>query len=236
MSAPQANDRDKPLIRRDLVAIRVGGGRALLLEPGTATAHELPEAAAAAILSCRCFDSLAGHAARIRRNNDLPPNSDVRLEAELERAVAAGLFATWTDTWTNVAGRDGPRASDVRIDRVAVATRDRPVALARALQSHFALARAAGRTMRAHVVDSSPTEASAAHSRTAALAIAQEAGFPVRYANLSDRNDFVGRLARRADVDPDLVRFALSDLHGCGSDVGANRNALLLGHVGRVFL
>jgi hypothetical protein len=223
-----------PFIRRDLKATRIGGGQVLVsLAGGGGGAHRFPEPAAAALLGCRRFDSLAGHAARAQQDLRLDDKMRVPLEQELGRALRLGLLAGWQDLAAVAARAAAPPGP---LDTVAILTHNRAEAFSRSLRSHLEHARRFGRTVRASVMDSSTDPDQQAHTREAALALARETGLQVVHASAQDRSRFADRLARASGVRPDLVHFALSDLHGCGGDAGANRNALLLGHTGRIFL
>ena len=173
---------------------------------------------------CDRWDTLAGHAARIRQTLSLPASAGPELLQRLESLVADGLLRS--------------RASEgasrrLSIEHLAIPTRNRPAALDRCLRSHALHLR--DRTLTFGILQSSSDDHSSA-TRTAVDEVAATLGIRVQMATAADKQRFADRIAKEAQLPPGLVAFALTDSQGCEHDTGSNRNALLLGHAGLPFL
>jgi hypothetical protein len=217
-------------VRRDLTATRIGRGETVVSWPAGGIVQRLPDPLAAALLSCRRFDTLAGHVERALSELKLPGSLRAPLAQGLERLAAQGLLMNGRDLAAL------PPEAPAAIDTLAFLTRDRADAFARCLDSHLDHAARFGRHPAISVMDASTDPEQRTRTRAAALAAGERRGLPVRYADRDARAAFAERLARAAGLPPDLLRFALGDPHGCGMDAGANRNALLLAHPGRLLL
>ena len=120
---------------------------------------------------------------------------------------------------------------------VGLLTRDRVERVRRALASFRENARRHGRRPSFVVADNSEALSTQAACREALAALRAADPEPpeIRYVGLREREAFVDRLARLG-IDPEVARFGLLDVTGCGFAAGANRNALLLATAGERFL
>jgi hypothetical protein len=120
---------------------------------------------------------------------------------------------------------------------VGLLTRDRVERVTRALASFRENARRHGRRPSFVVADNSeaPSTQAACREALAALRAADPEPPEIRYVGLRERQAFVDRLARLG-IDPEVARFGVLDVTGCGFAAGANRNALLLAAAGERFL
>ena len=120
---------------------------------------------------------------------------------------------------------------------VGLLTRDRVERVRRALASFRENARRHGRCPSFVVADNSEVLSTQAECRAALAALRAADPEPpeIRYVGGREREAFVDRLARLG-IDPEVARFGLLDVTGCGFAAGANRNALLLATAGERFL
>lgn len=116
------------------------------------------------------------------------------------------------------------------ITTLAVPTRNRVESLERCLKSFMRNAQTFGRTPVFFVADDSGEE-EARRSRHVLKSLAEAHGAQATFAGSAERAAYVEALAE-AGITPDVARFALFDVHGCGAAIGANRNAILLETVG----
>jgi hypothetical protein len=128
---------------------------------------------------------------------------------------------------------DAPRRS---IGTVGIVTRDRPRALARCLGSFGSHVVRHGRRARFVVVDGAQAPSALSASREVLGAFTRELGLEAVQVSETGKRAYAERLAVHLGADPALLRFALLDELGAGTDTGANRNALLLGCAGEALL
>jgi hypothetical protein len=143
----------------------------------------------------------------------------------LVRAFAAdGLLLALEEAAARTDGRPPPPP----ITSIGFVTRDRLVALERAIRSYGDNARRHGRTPRIVVCDDSRGADENAAARDALTRLGRELSLEMTYAGFEEKQAFADALARESGVERRLIDFALFDPFGCGQTFGANRNALLL--------
>ncbi len=144
---------------------------------------------------------------------------------------------TAAEVRTRLEAQIGPAEPLPPLSVVGLLTRDRVGSVTRALASFRENARRHGRRPRFVVADNSeaPTTQAACREALAALRAADPDPLEIRYLGPRERETFVDRLARLG-IDPDVARFGVLDVMGCGFAAGANRNALLLANAGEPFL
>jgi hypothetical protein len=212
--------------------IRIGSGRFLVRATRSGRSMVLDASAATVLSHCTRFDSLAGHASTLAVKLQLSGSARDALRGMLEEFASAGLLVSWAEFTAGEATGHMP----AQLEWIAVPTRDRPEGLARCLRSHLEHARQFDRRIGGAVVDGSSDPDIQTKNRAIAAGLAEEFGCPVGYAGQKQKRSFAAGLSRLAGVPVELVQFALLDVHGCGHDAGANRNALLLGLAGRAFV
>ena len=153
----------------------------------------------------------------------------------LEEAIDQGLLISSERLLREARARVPPDRGKQRLASVGVVTKDRPDLALRCLISHGNHLIHHGRALPMVVVDSSKPE-KASVLREGLRGLYRQLGVQVRWIGLGEKVRLARELAAAAQVDPELVRFALLDTQGLGHDVGANRNALLLAHAGQSFL
>jgi hypothetical protein len=219
-------------------AFRVGplqGPSCSVFVPERSQIELVPSVLISALLQHPGFATLQEHAARVARS--LPPGS-VDLPAVREdvgRLVEAGVLVSKRELLAVDGGGTSP--AGVRLATLAVPTRDRPAAVRRCLESFLAEGRRRDRDLELVVVDSTADPRAASAARAERRAWAAQQGVSLVEAGLEEKLAFARRLAAATGVDERLIGFALGDHHQLGAgDIGANRNALLLGLAGVPFL
>ncbi len=145
-------------------------------------------------MSCSVFASLQEHAQRILR--DKPPSSETEADVVelLEQAVRAKLLVSANDI-LRAARSNAGSSTPVRLESIAIVTKDRPGALLRCLRSLSEDVRAAGRRARFTIVDSS-ARSDARPSLSAAATTEARLGAPARYLGVEDKARLSRRLAK----------------------------------------
>jgi len=194
----------------------------------------VPRRIADMVSRCSEWDTLPEHARRICLHFGLPDHAQASVTEALREAADRQLLVSAADLLDRARARVQP-GEPVRIGTIGVVTKLRPAALVRCLRSYCKNLQVHGRSARLTVIDSSPPDGAAA-VRDALGALESESSTAVRCIGITDKATFARRLARTADVDPQLAEFALLGMPGQTCDVGANRNALLLAHAGETVL
>ena len=150
------------------------------------------------------------------------------LESMFHDLVNAGFLVPET----SVSGTSRPTERN-RIESVGIVTSWREGAVERCVDSWAAQARQHGRSHNL-VISDDATDPRIRQSRMSSLAeLSRRSGIAISYAGMEEKRLFADALADEG-IDRATVRFALFDTEGCGVPTGANRNALLLDHVGKV--
>lgn len=156
----------------------------------------------------------------------------------LSRLIEVGLLIAETDLLTQVGqlSRTASRAphSSAFINALGVITRNRPDSLHRCLTSYIENSKRYGRTHGFVVVDGSESFGTRNHIRQMLGEISTRDGVNIAYGGLEEKQRFAHALVATGDVPAEVVDFALFGAEGCGSTVGANRNALLLDTPGQL--
>lgn len=124
----------------------------------------------------------------------------------------------------------------VEVAAIGVPSSNRPEALAACLTSYLENCSTYGRRPDVVVCGTQRDGQTDAAYRRMLADIARRYGSDISYAGAPETARFADRLAEAADVDPAVVRFALSDSEDVGLPYGVNRNALLLHNAGRPFV
>ena len=219
----------------DVLIGRLGAETCSLYLPRQGRVLLVPAAVVAALLKSHRFDTLEGHARRLAEQFQMAANSVPALTEELGELVQRGALVSKAQLLGRPRSR--PPGGDIPLNTLAIPTRERPLAVERCLSSFSRVAEMEGRALRAVVVDSTPDPSRAEQTRQALRGVQRTRGTSVLFASSQEVARFAVTLARTAAVPDEVARFALSDLHEVGGcDTGANRNALLLGLAGSVFL
>jgi hypothetical protein len=183
------------------------------------------------LASCAAFATLEQHAGRICRELGLPAEKQGEVLAVLTGAAERGLLVSDSGLLEK-ARAHGATSQRVRLETIGIVTRDRPEVLRRCLQGFTEHLRAFDRRVQVVVIDSSPVPDA---GRAETVERFRRAGTTLRWMGLAEKVAFADALAREAVVDPAVARFAVLGVNGEASDVGANRNALLLALAGEAF-
>jgi hypothetical protein len=223
-----------PLFQRSAFRlIRCRGETALALLAGVDQPIPVRLRAGHMLWSCSSFASLEEHARRLSEEFILGRARPSDVAAVLMEAVESGLLVS--DRQLAAAARPSERADDqVPIHSVGILTNGRREALRRCLTSYGDHLDRFGRTARLTIVDSAAS--SCGDETEPSLKASRGWSGRLRWFGPRRKAAFVRRLAKAAGVDHRVVEFALCDADGAGTDVGANRNMLMLAHAGETFL
>jgi len=200
----------KSRVRAVALTVTPAGSRALVREPHTGRSAMMSREAVLLLRSCRRFLTLEEHAAsRSSPRRAMPILRQLRSEGWLESPgeILVDLSRL-------------PGAPQPAVEVVAFVTRDRPLMLARGLQSARASLAAYGREAALAVYDDSEGASAAAAAR-------QAARFGALLFNRASRAALRTRLVD-AGAPALPVRFALEGSSGMRRGAGVNRNAALL--------
>jgi hypothetical protein len=156
--------------------------------------------------------------------------------ALLHELAATGMLERADAIVASARAAAGPPPSRRPIRILATVTRDRPKALLRSLSAFLANAAKYGRQVEVVVADDARDAGGSATCRDIVARCGRAHGASAVYIGRREKALYADRLAREAQVDPALVRFALLGLEGVDCSIGANRNAALLACRGRPFL
>ena len=220
----------------DVEAVGLGSDRVLIRSRRTDTVSVLPAAEAEQLFRADRFRSIAVHERRIRRD----------YAGRGTGSADSGTWRKWIEDGMLVAenavreevmcyGADGATLSDNRdgISAIGIPTRNRTGSVLAALRSYHANVSMHGRRVRFVVADSSciPDQV-----RFASVldALRNEVDIEVEHLDETWRANLIRMLAYETGCSPDILCFALQGHEACGTNYGANRNALLLATAGEL--
>ena len=122
------------------------------------------------------------------------------------------------------------RRDPLKISTIAVVTKNRPLSLARCVESICRNVSASDREIDVRVYDDSDK------ASTDSLPAKGQSRCPILHSSRQRREWFIRQIIKASDVSADVIRFALQDPHSCGSSFGANLNALLIDTRGKLVL
>ncbi len=214
----------------DVEAVGLGSDRVLVRSRRTDTASVLSAAEAAQLFRADRFRSLAVHERRIRRD----------YAGGVAGAADSGTWRGWVEDGMLTAesavreevvcyGVDGATLSDESngISAIGIPTRDRTDSVLAALRSYHANVSMHGRRVRFVVADSSSVPDQVRFA-SALDALRNEVDIEVEHLDEIWRENLIRTLADETGCSLDVLRFALYGHATCGTNYGANRNALLL--------
>lgn len=223
-----------PVYRAFGEGIRFSGGCAeeVLIDPLSGRVHVLSAAQMRVLGACRGERTLDAHAAEASRRLGTSGGGPEAVRALVETLALKELFVP-ASALREVCAKAAREREAPALTTLGIPTNGRPASLAACVKSHVEAARAQGRTLTCVVADSASGEvAEATRAALAALGM----GSALRRIGIAEREAFASQLAKRAGVDPEIVRFALLGDARIGFDSGANRNALLLDQAGSAFV
>ena len=220
----------------DVEAVGLGNDRVLVRSRRTGTARVLRAVEAQQLFRADRFRSIAAHESRIRRD----------YAGGVAGAADSGTWRGWIDDGMLTSetavreemahyGADSAAFPDERdgISAIGIPTRNRVGSVLAALRSYHTNASMHGRRVRFVVADSS----SAPDQERLASALdvlRKDIDIEVEHLDEAWRANLIRTLADETDCSPDVLRFALYGCETCGTNYGANRNALLLATAGEL--
>ena len=218
----------------DVEAVGLGSSRVLIRSRRTDTTGVLPAAEAEQLFRADRFRSIAVHERRIRRDYAGKGTGSAD-SGTWRRWIEDGMLTAESAIREEVCGMDGATVSDERggISAIGIPTRNRAGSALAALRSYHANVSTHGRRVRFVVADSSSVPDQVRFA-SALDALRNEVDIEVEHLDETWRANLIHTLAYETGCSPDLLRFALYGHEACGTNYGANRNALLLATAGEL--
>lgn len=220
----------------DVEAVGLGSNRVLIRSQRTGTTRVLSAAEAEQLFTADRFRSIAVHERRIRRDHagkgaSLADSGTWRGWIEdgiltAESAIREEVTCCKMDDAILSEERNG-------ISAIGIPTRNRADSALAALRSYHANVSMHGRRVRFVVADSSSVPDQVRFA-SALDALRNEVGIEVEHLDEAWRANLVRTLTYETGCSPDILRFALYGHETCGTNYGANRNALLLATTGEL--
>ncbi len=215
-----------------IVTFLVGARRELTFSESSRAAQILPSDDVDLLTACVRFKPIASHAETICSESGLPPDYAPAIRDLLSKMAADGLLVSQRRILEHC--RPGPALPP--ISTLGVITRNRPEALLRCLDSYMTNARTHGRSIDFTVTDDSRAPEMVEKNRQALVSLRARYGVNISYAGPDEKKRFAEALKREGAADPEILDFALFDPEAVGHTAGANRNALLLATLGKMFV
>jgi hypothetical protein len=209
---------------RNLLRLRLAGGKELVYSPRTGASAVIPAGLAAVLAACRSFRTLEDHAREQAGPHRIEPDS---LRSFLRIMTRKGLLES-SERAVHAASRRGRHDQNPPlIDTIGIVTHERSGTLSRAVRSYAANGHRHGRVRRFVVMDDSRGHI-ARRNRALLAALAGDVEGEIRHAGGDEKRAFLDRLENDYGLDRALLEFAFLDPYRSGRAIGANRNCLLL--------
>jgi len=221
--------------RADITAVTAGAGWHAISRRGEPETAIWPSFAVDFLTGCYEFKPLSEHIREYARYHSLDTTQVREISHWAGQMVEAGLLVGVSRVLERCAGAGIGRGEAARIDAIAIPTAGHEERLRRVITTFARNAREHGRSPEITVSSNGPA-ASAPATAALVASLAQAESVKITLIDDAERDAYGARLAQRADIDPAIAAFAVSDPLGAGFACGANRNALLLRHAGRPYL
>ena len=219
----------------------VGDNLELVYSKASNTRRILPSYQAALLNHCWEFRTLDEHARNIYQErlgnwsqvgttvSESP--GPIRIESikkQLSQLAEDGLLVSDFDVLERCKYSTDQKKGAPQIASVGVVTRDRPESLLRCLESYIDNCKRHGREIDFVVMDDSESVGARGETRQMLRGLSERHEVEISYAGLEEKLQYAEALIAESEAPPEVVKFALFGLEGCGRTTGANRNALLL--------
>jgi hypothetical protein len=195
-----------------------------------------PSVAIDFLSACGDFKPLAGHVQDYAEYHALGDDQLREVAHWTGKMLAHHLLIDQSSVIARcIAAATSEPETPARVGSIAIPTTGDEPRLRRVITSFARNAREHDRPLAITVSFNGPPARAAATGELIA-SLARTEAVPITLLDEQHRLSLADTLARKASVDPDIARYALSDVHGAGFACGANRNALLLRHAGRPYL
>jgi hypothetical protein len=186
----------------------------------------LDRAAFALLLGCRQFKTIAQHTSALAQSSNLEKNNRA-ISAELNRLVHLGLLTFRNDLISFIKELCTSR-SRASISTICIPTRDRPSALATAVDSFANHTLNHARRVDFVIADDSDLPFSIDANVSALRKLSRKWDIELRYAGANERLTYARQLREYGEFPPELIEFCLRGLSSTQIRPGAPRNLLLL--------
>lgn len=232
-----------------LVRFPVGDNLELVYSKAGNSRHIMPSYQVALLSHCREFRTLDEHARNIYQErlgnwsqagtmvSESPgPIQIESIKKRLSQLAEDGLLVSDLDVLERCKHSTDREKEASQIASVGVVTRDRPESLIRCLDSYINNCKRHGREIDFVVMDDSESTGARVETRQMLRDLSVRHEVEISYAGLEEKLQYAEALIAESEAPPEVVKFALFDLEGCGRSTGANRNALVLHTAGDLAL
>jgi hypothetical protein len=201
--------------------------------PASRTAQLMPGWAGGLIRSCDRFQTVADHArSLLAKAGDRSTVTLASLIEDLETLARSGALVSYSQLRRRLLSPRAATRTGPPITTLGTPTRGRPDLLEKALASYVRNLREFDRKCRFLVVDDSPRRRDREHNREIVRRLARRHSGRLQYLGPRQRLSYARALARRGQLPPEVVEYALLNVEGRPVSTGACRNTLLLHTVG----
>ncbi len=232
-----------------LARFPVGDNLELVYSKAANSRRILPSYQVALLSHCREFRTIDEHARNIYQERlgmwsqagtmvaeSLGPIQIESVKKQLSQLADDGLLVSDFDVLEQCKYSTDQKKESQQIASVGVVTRDRPASLMRCLESYIGNCKRHGREIDFVVMDDSESVGARVETRQKLRDLSERHEVEISYAGLEEKLQYAEALIAESEAPPEVVKFALFGLEGCGRSTGANRNALLLQTAGDLVL
>jgi hypothetical protein len=202
----------------------------------TGEAKVLGNAMARVVQTCQSAATLDAHTEALRRRAGLTQAQAQAVRAQLGELAASGLLVSEAMLIERCRAGSDANAAAPPISSLGIPTHERPASLRRSLGGFAENSRRLGRAIRFVVADGSEDPQARRDNERALAELKAQYGGEITYIGAAEKAAYASLLSSRAQVAPDLVRFALLNDERCPVAAGADRNALLFAALGELTL
>lgn len=222
---------------QDLVRLPAGASEALVYSPLDRRAVLVGRRELSLLAKCTTFATLHEHAARAQGPMVSATASFAGAVSELRGLVERGLLVSEQHlterlrTQANAHDANGDVNAPPPITSIGIPTRGRAGLVIEAIES-YRRGKTEGRQVEVVVAHDATGDGESQALIDALREVDGGDAISLRYAGPRQRADYAAKLARAAEVDPQLVAWALTRRHPDAWQVGVLRNALMLDAAG----
>jgi hypothetical protein len=220
----------------DGLHLKMGPSQQLVYSPLTGEARMVDNATARLLQGCRTAASLDEHATVLVVLLGMEQAQIHAVRSQLDVLVAAGLLVAEQTLLERCVAGPAQSTATPRISSVGFGIGDRPIEPRMNIGSLAARLREQERSTRLLIADSSRTAESRRENEQVLTALRRRFGCDITYMGAEAKAAFAELLSKRAQVSPDILRFALLDDGPFPIATGRDYNALLLATVGELMV
>jgi hypothetical protein len=213
----------------------VRGGREVVFTEDCPSGVLVPSGTAKIARYCNRFATLEDHINFILTQRAESNSSAGHIADVLALAAESGMLVSYNALSRNLQRTGGVEESSGPLDVLAIVTADRPQELELCLQSYSTARLDHNLPKEILLMSDSRTARNGDLTQALAYSLQKSSGINVRYAGLTERQEYAQRLAAKG-IPYEVAHFALAGANDAQCTTGANRNAALLETIGQRFL